>query len=98
MAAKKVDRCHPLLAIQERLRAEQRASLPVGVGMGAALGVILSFLGEGRAAAGPKARSGCICGPGSHGQQHATARWPKARDYDSTSDSMSQSVSLKPIS
>ena len=30
----------------ERLRAEQRASLPVGVGMGAALGVILSQLGE----------------------------------------------------
>ena len=55
MAAKKVDRCHPLLAIQERLRAEQRASLPVGVGMGAALGVILSFLGEAEGGSGPQA-------------------------------------------
>ena len=54
MAAKKVDRCHPLLAIQERLRAEQRASLPVGVGMGAALGVMLSFLGEGEGGSGPQ--------------------------------------------
>ena len=35
------------LTMQERLRSEQRASLPVGVGMGALLGVILSFLGEG---------------------------------------------------
>lgn len=32
--------------MMERLRAEQRASLPVGIGMGAALGVILSQLGE----------------------------------------------------
>lgn len=38
----------------ERLRAEQRASLPVGVGMGAALGVILSFLGEGEDGSGPQ--------------------------------------------
>ena len=45
---------HPL-AIQERLREEQRASLPVGVGMGAALGVILSFLGDGEDGSGPQA-------------------------------------------
>ena len=54
MAAPKGRRCHPLLATQERLRAEQRASLPVGVGMGAALGVILSFLGEGEGGSGPQ--------------------------------------------
>ena len=54
VAAPKVGRCHPLLATQERLRAEQRASLPVGVGMGAALGVILSFLGEGEGGSGPQ--------------------------------------------
>ena len=51
------------------------------------------FLERGRAAAGPKARSGCICGPGSHGQQDATAaRWPKARDYESMTLCVSQSL------
>ena len=51
------------------------------------------FLERGRAAAGPKARSGCICGPGSHMQQDATAaRWPKARGYDSMTPCVSQSL------
>lgn len=50
----KVRPMSPPLATQERLRAEQRASLPVGVGMGAALGVILSFLGEGEGGSGPQ--------------------------------------------
>lgn len=54
MAAPKSADVTPFLATQERLRAEQRASLPVGVGMGAALGVILSFLGEGEGGSGPQ--------------------------------------------
>ena len=54
MAAPKSADVTPFLATQERLRAEQRASLPVGVGMGAALGVVLSFLGEGEGGSGPQ--------------------------------------------